>query len=94
MNNLIIIGNGFDLAHGLKTSYSDFILHIFKKRSVDKKSYADLLNLSTDEFFTEKNLTIETLKKRSFYYNNKFFSVIMNQLRYFNWCDIEKLYYD
>ena len=25
MNRLIIIGNGFDLAHGLKTSYCDFI---------------------------------------------------------------------
>lgn len=24
MKNLIIIGNGFDLAHNLKTSYSDF----------------------------------------------------------------------
>lgn len=26
MNKLVIIGNGFDLAHGLKTKYSDFIL--------------------------------------------------------------------
>jgi len=26
MNQLFIIGNGFDLAHGLKTSYRDFIL--------------------------------------------------------------------
>ena len=25
MNRIIIIGNGFDLAHGLKTSYADFI---------------------------------------------------------------------
>src|SRR5690606_10775217 len=25
MNRLILIGNGFDLAHGLKTSYKDFI---------------------------------------------------------------------
>lgn len=25
MNRLVIIGNGFDLAHGLKTSYNDFI---------------------------------------------------------------------
>ena len=25
MKNLVIIGNGFDLAHGLKTSYKDFI---------------------------------------------------------------------
>ena len=26
MNRLILVGNGFDLAHNLKTSYSDFIL--------------------------------------------------------------------
>lgn len=25
MNRLVIIGNGFDMAHGLKTSYTDFI---------------------------------------------------------------------
>lgn len=25
MNNILVIGNGFDKAHGLKTSYSDFI---------------------------------------------------------------------
>lgn len=30
MNRLIIIGNGFDLAHGIKTSYHDFILHYLK----------------------------------------------------------------
>jgi hypothetical protein len=30
MNRLILIGNGFDLAHGLKTSYHDFILDYFK----------------------------------------------------------------
>ena len=32
MNRLIIIGNGFDLAHGLKTSYHDFILDYLKER--------------------------------------------------------------
>lgn len=30
MNRLIIIGNGFDLAHGIKTSYQDFILDYLK----------------------------------------------------------------
>lgn len=25
MNRIILIGNGFDLAHGLPTSYADFI---------------------------------------------------------------------
>lgn len=29
MNRLIIIGNGFDLAHGLKTSVRDFNIHYF-----------------------------------------------------------------
>lgn len=35
MNRLILIGNGFDLAHGLKTGYNDFILwylqYVFKE---------------------------------------------------------------
>jgi len=31
MNRLILIGNGFDLAHGLKTSYNDFIKWYFRK---------------------------------------------------------------
>ncbi|MFC4095510.1 AbiH family protein [Euzebyella saccharophila] len=30
MNRLVLIGNGFDLAHGFKTSYSDFILDYFQ----------------------------------------------------------------
>ncbi|WP_395654925.1 AbiH family protein [Flavobacterium sp.] len=45
MNRLIIIGNGFDLAHGLKTSYHDFILYYLKDNIIKafnegvKKSY-------------------------------------------------------
>ena len=31
MNRLIIVGNGFDLAHGLKTSYNDFMVWYLKK---------------------------------------------------------------
>lgn len=34
MNRLILIGNGFDLAHGLKTSYKDFIYWYWKHRIV------------------------------------------------------------
>ena len=30
MNRLVIIGNGFDLAHGLPTSYKDFIDDLVK----------------------------------------------------------------
>lgn len=32
MNRIILIGNGFDLAHGLPTSYRDFIEYYWKKR--------------------------------------------------------------
>ena len=31
MNRIILIGNGFDLAHGLKTSYNDFIKWYLKR---------------------------------------------------------------
>lgn len=31
INRLILIGNGFDLAHGMKTSYTDFITGYFRK---------------------------------------------------------------
>lgn len=44
MNKLVIIGNGFDLAHGLKTRYSDFLLwylkKIFKERHSEKPRLA------------------------------------------------------
>jgi hypothetical protein len=32
MNRVILIGNGFDLAHGLKTSYTDFIDDFWEKK--------------------------------------------------------------
>lgn len=31
MNRLILLGNGFDLAHGFKTKYEDFLLHLLQK---------------------------------------------------------------
>ena len=46
MNRLIIIGNGFDLAHGLPTSYKNFIDDYWGnviKESKDKDVYDDEL---------------------------------------------------
>lgn len=37
MNRLFIIGNGFDLAHGLKTKYSDFINDFWKNVELVKR---------------------------------------------------------
>jgi hypothetical protein len=43
MNRLILIGNGFDLAHGLKTSYHDFILDYFKNCFIAAISNAEIV---------------------------------------------------
>ncbi|MBZ5482420.1 hypothetical protein JGU65_24860 [Bacillus sp. T_4] len=39
MSNLFIIGNGFDLAHRLPTSYKDFYKYLIK-------TYPNALNIS------------------------------------------------
>jgi hypothetical protein len=44
VNRLIIIGNGFDLAHGLETKYNDFMLWYLKKcygNAYEKGDYED-----------------------------------------------------
>ena len=50
MNKLVIVGNGFDLAHGLKTGYQAFIIDFIKcglKECYDGKDFNHpLLSLS------------------------------------------------
>jgi hypothetical protein len=53
MNRLVIVGNGFDLAHGMKTGYNDFILWYIKKCfSIALKTtrYSDAAILITCEY--------------------------------------------
>jgi hypothetical protein len=59
MSALIIVGNGFDLAHGMPTSYESFRRYIidkypdsqeFRDMQIDIDDYADLLD---DEFAAE-----------------------------------------
>ncbi|MFN8296603.1 MAG: AbiH family protein [Chitinophagales bacterium] len=52
MNRLILIGNGFDLAHGLKTSYKDFFVDYLKdcikqacyseRKYIDNRTYYEM----------------------------------------------------
>lgn len=41
MNRIILVGNGFDLAHGLKTRYEDFINWYFEQL---KKELSDCIS--------------------------------------------------
>lgn len=69
MNKLFLIGNGFDLAHGLKTRYSDFINWLLKEkiREALNKSLArkiDYLNFSyntNDTDFLEEILKNDSI---------------------------------
>ena len=53
--SLYIIGNGFDLAHGLKTSYNDFMFDYLKQALLDcsrRKPYNDeLINLAQTHLY-------------------------------------------
>ena len=59
MNRLVIIGNGFDMAHGLKTSYMDFINWYWEQRlfalltentPVSKECLCELRIINTKEY--------------------------------------------
>lgn len=64
INRLILIGNGFDLAHGLKTSYSDFILWYFQKSwEIAKSNFTSSLNRAHKEFHQDGLISIIIITK-------------------------------
>ena len=82
MNRLVIIGNGFDMAHGLKTSYMDFINWYWNQRvnafvgNTTKVSEDILckLQIKTNESISCWNVFA--------YQNSFFFKDILNKERY------------
>lgn len=48
MNKLIIIGNGFDLAHGYKTQYSDFMQWIWSQSIYSNEFNNELIEIHSD----------------------------------------------
>lgn len=68
MNQLIIIGNGFDLAHGLKTSYKDFILDLLSAKASNPKGHKinkekDLVALNNVYSYSIPLITFNTFKE-------------------------------
>ena len=65
MNRLVIIGNGFDLAHGLKTSYNDFLDFLWEK------IYEELMLESKNSFIdTNYKIEIKTNYEKGFLINS------------------------
>jgi len=109
MNRLVILGNGFDLAHGLPTRYDDFMLwylkDVFKKKhdasgliSITKTRYfQDNWEESIDEINNIKEL-FDFLDLKGQIAPYKFESQLLSDLldvqKIYNWVDIEAKYYE
>ncbi len=97
MNNLVIIGNGFDLAHGLKTSYVDFIKHVIDSKSINKGLFSNLLGYGNRQYNYEDLTNVlrsDLPHPLGVIWENKFFKAMIMNASHYNWCDVEKLYYD
>ncbi len=102
MNKLVIIGNGFDLAHELETKYEDFLVwYVNQSISYNQSSkYQELIDFtesrlpypvpyydSIKEFVKHKNQKIINPK-----FKYSFFENILEKSQ-LNWVDIEKEYF-
>lgn len=110
MNRLVIIGNGFDLAHGLPTSYKDFIEDYFVEKMnvfLTERVYEDvlisvkylqsILPLKTDIFRTMDEVVV-FLKRYStsiqLSYRSPFLRKLKSRLDQISWVDVESEYFD
>lgn len=105
-----MIGNGFDLAHGLKTSYRDFLdWYICKafNQFCEEKSYLDKLieikNTYTGQFsvfevkpkcFEDVIKLIEANQNQSINYFSNFFRNLLMSYKSKKWVDVERYYFN
>lgn len=105
INKIVIIGNGFDLANDLPTSYNDFILWYLKdylEKAYAKGSiYSDGL-ISTNSCVSKTNFSVfdlnifrETLETNFKHgkIDSLFLELILKDVESKNWVDIETLYF-
>jgi hypothetical protein len=108
MNKLVLVGNGFDLAHGLKTSYKAFLDWYLCNAFADfcdKGNYVDSLLEFNNSYHTttpseKKPTTLEELLEiisktphRKIAYQSTFFAKLVNSFSANNWVDIERAYF-
>ncbi len=85
MNRLILVGNGFDLAHGLKTSYNDFMLWYITNcfvNAFDNNIYEDqLIKIEKVTWAESQWQTARSVRDsvRKCYYDNKLHDLITNK---------------
>ncbi|MEZ4878439.1 MAG: AbiH family protein, partial [Flavobacterium sp.] len=106
MNRIILIGNGFDLAHKMKTSYNNFIDDYWENEILkmnekqDKSRYEnDMFSITKKPYTwvgenTYENLLINlNIIQSGINFKNKFLEIISSKKGIENWVDIENEYY-
>ena len=106
MNRIILIGNGFDLAHGMKTSYAQFMDSYWDKCIKETLKLGVNIKYENDEIIIENRPMVQipsdnykefskALKKhrKPIFFKNKFFQIISEKSQLQNWVDIENEYY-
>lgn len=90
MNRIVLIGNGFDLAHGLKTSYKDFIdWYLNEKKDTSGILYKSLIRHYDlyVTYMTEKQIE-ECMREFCTFLEN-----IRKRIGTIGWVDVEEEYY-
>jgi hypothetical protein len=74
MPDLIIIGNGFDKAHGLRTDYRDFMTLFFDKNALGQLDGRELIQFKgiAKNFNSLINLNPEEMKDQVVFHNQFF----------------------
>lgn len=92
MAYLVLIGNGFDLAHGIKTGYSDFIKWSYNEYLSNQSQFPRLfeINSLTPKNWQEFRKTKLLPGKKE----NLFYTELLVSFANSNWCDIEQFYFD
>ncbi|MFV0531321.1 MAG: AbiH family protein [Flavobacteriales bacterium] len=99
---IIILGNGFDLAHGLKTSYKDLMEFLKSETDLERRNVGKCGTIhhqfkgKQNDYVSfkyvpnDREYKFTTCNKHKSFYFNKLFS---DYNRYQKWVDLETLYF-
>lgn len=93
MKNLVIIGNGFDLAHEIETGYPQFFNYLLEK----VKTYSDNGQLIVDKGLGLPHLNLEDVKNSLLEAQRTIVNPIFRSLIEMekeNWYDVEQIYFN
>lgn len=109
INKVVIIGNGFDLAHGLKTSYKNFLdwymCKVFNEYKLKNNYYDPLVSIEQkntgiksafdNEIHTAEDVLdlIQSNINQTINFKSSFFNRVVNSFKANTWVDIEREYF-